>query len=129
MYPDDNNKVLVVDDELDTMEPILRYFQAQGWQVLTACDEQEAVMEMERHHPALIFVDLVLERESGLEILRRIRDAQRGARVVMISRYFDMELIKQSLRCGAIGFVQKAGQGQLPVGFTALVEGAMTSSS
>ena len=129
MYADTIHKVLIVDDELDSVEPILSYFKAHGWDVLTACDEQEAVMELECHHPGLVFVDLVLERESGLEILRRIRDAHHGARVVMISRYFDTELIKQSLRCGAIGFVRKAGHGQLPVGFTALVEGAIAASS
>lgn len=122
------HKVLIVDDELDSIEPILRYFEAQEWGVLTACDEQEAVMELEQHHPNLVFLDLVLERESGLEILRRIRDLAPGARVVMISRYFDTELIKQSLRCGAVGFVQKAGRGQLPVGFSALVEGAIASA-
>lgn len=129
MYSANANKVLIVDDELESVEPILRYFEAQGWQVLTACDEREAVMELEVHHPELVFVDLVLERESGLEILRRIRETRGGARVVMISRYFDMELIKQSLRCGAVGFVQKAAHGQLPVGFTAIVEGAIASSS
>ena len=127
MYSD-AHRVLIVDDELDSVEPILHYFEAQGWSVLTACDEQEAVMELERHRPGLVLLDLVLERECGLEILRRIREIEPGARVVIISRYFDTELIKQSLRCGAVGFVQKAGHGQLPVGFTALVEGAIASS-
>lgn len=127
VYPGDQT-VLLIDDELDSIEPILRYFEGQAWRVLTACDEQEAVMEIERHRPSLIFVDLVLERESGLEILRHIRDADPGARVVMISRYFDMELIKQSLRCGAVGFIQKASPGQLPAGFTALVEGAIAAT-
>lgn len=127
VYPS-AHKVLIIDDELDSIAPILQYFETQGWAVLTACDEQEAVMELERHRPSLVFLDLVLERESGLEILRRIRDLAPGTRVVMISRYFDTELIKQSLRSGAVGFVQKAGRGELPAGFTALVEGAIAST-
>ncbi len=127
MYSD-AHKVLIVDDELDSVAPILQYFESQAWTVLTACDEREAVMELELHRPGLVLLDLVLERESGLEILRRIRELEPGARVVIISRYFDTELIKQSLRCGAVGFVQKAGPGQLPAGFTALVEGAIASS-
>ena len=85
-------------------------------------------MELEQHHPSLVVLDLVLERESGLEVLRHIRELVPGAPVVMISQHFDADLIKQSLRCGAAGFVRKSSRDRLPCGFGALVEGAITST-
>jgi len=121
--------VLIVDDELDTVESIIDYFRGHECHVITACDEKEAIMELQHHRPNLVFIDLVLEHESGLEVLRRVRDLDLGVRVVMISRYFDGELIKQSLRSGAVGFMQKTESQQLPSGFTALVEGALASTT
>lgn len=118
-----------MDDQLESVGPVLQWFQDQAWTVLTACDEQEAVMEMECHRPNLIVLDLVLERESGLEVLRHLRELDHHARVVMISQHFDPLLIEQSLRSGAVGFVRKSAGDRLPDGFHELIDGVIDSTA
>jgi len=117
--------VLIVDDELESMGGIIDFFEKNNWKVSTAVDEKEAILEFEHNNPCLVLLDLVLEKESGFEVLSRIRQLDSESKIIIISKYFDYELIKQAMKAGAIGFVQKAGTDALPSGFTSLLKGAV----
>jgi len=116
--------VLVIDDEIETLGEIIDFFKENDWKVATAIDEQEAILELERVSPALVLLDLVLEKESGFEVLTQIRKMRPDTRVIIISKYFDYELIKQAIKAGAIGFIQKNESDSLPSGFKSLLKGA-----
>ncbi len=116
--------VLIVDDEIDCLAEIIDYFRKNGWKVTTAIDEQEAIIELERVEPGLVLLDLVLQKESGFEVLTQIKKIRPETKVLIISKYFDYELIKQAMKAGAIGFIQKAESDSLPSGFTSLLKGA-----
>jgi two-component system response regulator YesN len=116
--------VLLVDDEIDTLREIIDFFKTNGWKTVTATDEKEAILELERVMPSLVLLDLVLEKESGFEVLTQIKKISPKAKVIIISKYFDYELIKQAMKAGAMGFVQKADANKLPSGFTSLLKGA-----
>ncbi len=117
--------VLIVDDELESVKGIIGFFRSINWKVTTAIDEKEAILEFERVNPCLVLLDLVLEKESGFEVLTQIRQLNPQTKVVIISKYFDYELIKQAMKAGAIGFVQKADADELPSGFASLFRGAV----
>lgn len=117
--------VLIIDDELESLRGIIDFFKQLNWQVTTAVDEKEAILELEHKNPYLVLLDLVLEKESGFEVLSRIRRINSETRVIIISKYFDYELIKQAMKAGAIGFVQKSQADSLPSGFTSLLQGAV----
>jgi DNA-binding NtrC family response regulator len=116
--------VLVVDDEIDSLREVIEYFKENSWTVSTAIDEKEAILEMERVAPSLVLLDLVLEKECGFEVLTQIKKTNPDTRVVIISKYFDNELITQAMKAGAVGFIQKATTDQLPDGFKNLLKGA-----
>jgi len=116
--------VLLIDDEIDTLREIIDFFKNNGWKISTATDEKEAILELERVMPSLVLLDLVLEKESGFEVLTQIKKISPKAKVIIISKYFDYELIKQAMKAGAMGFVQKADANKLPSGFTSLLKGA-----
>lgn len=116
--------VLLVDDEIESLREVIDYFIRNGWKVTTAVDEKEAILELERIGPSLVLLDLVLEKESGFEVLTQIRKISPETRVIIISKYFDYELIKQAMKAGAMGFVQKADSAKLPSLFNSLVKGA-----
>lgn len=119
------NSILIVDDELESLRGVIDFFRKINWKVITAVDEQEAVLEFERMNPCLVLLDMVLERESGFEVLTRIRKLNSQSKVIIISKYFDGELIKQAMKAGAIGFVQKSAPERLPSGFESLVKDAI----
>jgi len=120
-----SNTVLIVDDEIECLGSVIDFFRSLKWKITTAVDEREAVLEFERANPCLVLLDLVLEKECGFEILTRIRRMNSHTKIIIISKYFDHELIEQAMKAGAIGFVQKAEANSLPPGFTSLVQGAM----
>ncbi len=119
------SSVLIVDDEIESVRGIIDFFKQINWEIATAVDEKEAILEFEHKSPRLVLLDLVLEKESGFEVLRQIRRLNSETKVIIISKYFDYELIKQAMKAGAIGFVQKAETSALPSGFTSLVQGAV----
>ncbi|UCD56691.1 MAG: response regulator [Candidatus Hydrogenedentota bacterium] len=120
------NNVLIIDDEIESLRGVIDFFKKIEWKVTTAIDEKEAILEFERANPCLVLLDLVLEKECGFEVLRRIRRLNSDSKVIIISKYFDYELIKQAMKAGAIGFVQKAEADRLPSGFASLLRGAIT---
>lgn len=117
--------VLLVDDEIESLKGIIDFFKAIDWKVITATDEKEAILELEHKNPRLVLLDLVLEKESGFEVLSHIRRINSKTKVIIISKYFDHELVKQAIKAGAIGFVQKDEANCIPSGFTSLLQGAV----
>jgi len=132
MHADDHGKtqmsecsVLLIDDQIESLKGIIDFFKQINWKVITATDEKEAILELEHRNPQLVLLDLVLEHESGFEVLSRIRRINPKTKVIIISQYFDYELIKQAIKAGAIGFVQKDEANSIPSGFTSLLQGAV----
>ncbi len=123
--PSTPGRVLIIDDQIESQRAIIDFFKDIDWKVTTAVDEREAILELEHKNPNLVLLDLVLERESGFEVLTRIRRISPETKVIIISQYFDYELIKQAIKAGAIGFVQKSEVNSVPSGFTSLLQGAV----
>lgn len=121
--------VLIVDDEIESLRGIVDFFKENDWKVTTAFDEQEAVLEFERVNPSLVLLDLVLETECGFEVLTQFRRLNPKTKIVIISKYFDNELIKQAMKAGAMGFLQKADGNDLPAGLSSLLRGSITLKS
>jgi DNA-binding NarL/FixJ family response regulator len=117
--------VLIVDDEIESLKGLIDFFKSNNWRVITATDEKETILELEHKNPHLVLLDLVLEKESGFEVLSRIRSINSETKVIIISQYFDHELVEQAMKAGAIGFVQKDKANEIPSGFTTLLQGAV----
>jgi DNA-binding response OmpR family regulator len=66
-------KLLLVEDAQDLAQIILRELKADGYSVLHAVDGVEALRLHDEQRPALVILDWMLPRMSGLEVLRRLR--------------------------------------------------------
>ncbi len=66
-------KVLVVDDDIKTVELVKLYLNRDGYRVITAYDGNEALKLARDGHPDLIVLDLMLPGINGLEICRILR--------------------------------------------------------
>jgi len=65
-----NKRVLVVDDDVKTVELVKLYLNRDGYRVLTAYDGVEALRLARESHPDLIVLDIMLPRLDGLEVCR-----------------------------------------------------------
>jgi len=77
-------RVLVVDDDIKTVELVRLYLKRDGYRVLTAYDGIEALRLAREGHPDLIVLDLMLPGIDGLEICRTLR-AESDVPVIMLT--------------------------------------------
>ena len=69
----DNNRIVVIDDELSVQEVVKAYLEKDGYDVSVAGNGAEGLALAERADPALIVLDLMLPDISGEEICSEIR--------------------------------------------------------
>ena len=70
--------VLIVDDEQHIrllIEQTLEDLLDDGVELYTASDGDEALSAIDAQHPALVFLDVMMPRRTGLEVTRAVRDA------------------------------------------------------
>ncbi len=67
------NRILVVDDEEQILRAVRRALTARGYEVVTATDGEDALIEAEATMPNLVVLDLNLPRIDGMEVCRRLR--------------------------------------------------------
>ncbi|MCF6095877.1 response regulator transcription factor [Thermovorax subterraneus] len=66
-------KILVVDDEPFIVELVKFNLESAGYEVITASDGHEALKLIEKEHPNLIILDIMLPGIDGMEICRALR--------------------------------------------------------
>jgi CheY-like chemotaxis protein len=66
-------KVLVVDDELDMRTFMKTLLESNGFKPVSAEDGAEGLVLARKHKPALIIMDVMMPRESGIHLYRELR--------------------------------------------------------
>jgi two-component system alkaline phosphatase synthesis response regulator PhoP len=99
-------KVLVVDDDVKTVELVKLYLNRDGYRVLTAYDGVEALRLAREGHPDLIVLDLMLPGIDGLEICRTLR-AESDVPIIMLTAMTTDQDRLTGLDLGADDYVTK----------------------
>jgi DNA-binding NarL/FixJ family response regulator len=73
-----------------------------------AGDGQEAVELAARLQPDVVVMDASMPRMDGIQATERIVALGGGARVLMVSMYAQLSLVKTALEKGALGYVHKS---------------------
>jgi DNA-binding response OmpR family regulator len=99
-------KVLVVDDDMKTVELVKLYLNRDGYQVLTAYDGIEALRLARESSPDLIVLDLMLPDIDGLEVCRILRHESDVPIIMLTARTTDQDKLT-GLGLGADDYVIK----------------------
>lgn len=99
-------QILVVDDEAGILESFGALL-GDDYDVRYATDVREALRVLATETPAVVFLDVRLGGESGLDLLRRLDPVSRGLRVVMVTASTDEWVERESRALGATAFVRK----------------------
>ncbi|MFT3678586.1 MAG: response regulator transcription factor [Chitinophagaceae bacterium] len=102
-------KVLIADDEPDILE-ILKYnLSAQGYEVITAKDGDEALEKARRTQPDLIVLDVMMPRKTGVEVcqLLRAQPAFKETLIIFLTAVNDEGTHIKGLETGADDYVSK----------------------
>ncbi len=101
-----SKRVLVVDDDVKTVELVKLYLNRDGYRVLTAYDGLEALRLAREAHPDLIVLDLMLPGMDGLEVCRTLRDESDVPVIMLTAKTTDQDKLK-GLSSGADDYVTK----------------------
>jgi len=99
-------KVLVVDDDVKTVELVKLYLNRDGYRVLTAYNGTEALRLAREGHPDLIVLDLMLPGIDGLEICRTLRGESDVPIIMLTAKTTDQDKLI-GLDLGADDYVTK----------------------
>jgi DNA-binding NarL/FixJ family response regulator len=102
-------RVLIADDHTMVRESLVSVLQADGdvQVVAQAADGFDAVEKAVQLRPDVVIVDLSMPRLSGIEVIRRLREAVPAARVLVLTMHQEDEYILQAVRAGASGYLVK----------------------
>src|SRR3972149_1661147 len=102
-------KILVVDDDLDTVKLVGTTFEKQGYVILAARDGVEALQKVAQHHPDLILLDVMMPKMAGFEVIRRLRadPATSAIPVIMFTAKAQVDDKVAGLEAGADEYLTK----------------------
>jgi two-component system nitrogen regulation response regulator NtrX len=102
-----NRRILVVDDERGVRQALGQLLEYEGYHVRSAENAVDAIAEYERWRPHLVFMDVKMAGIDGLEALKRIREHDPAAIVVMISGHGTIQTAVEATQRGAYDFLEK----------------------
>jgi len=101
-------KILVVDDALIIRKMITELARECGWNIAgEAKDGQEACEIYKNQKPDLVTMDMVMPNMDGLEALKKIRELDANARIIMISAVNQKDKLAESIQAGGSDFIVK----------------------
>jgi two-component system response regulator PilR (NtrC family) len=99
--------ILVVDDERSMREFLEILLRKQGHEVATEADLAGALARAGDGDLDLVITDLRLGRESGLDVLRAVKDQSPATEVVVVTAFATTENAVQAMKLGAYDYVLK----------------------
>lgn len=66
-------KILIVDDDIDTLQLVGTMLERQGFKIVAANNGQQALLKTQEEHPDLIICDVMMPGMDGYEVTRQIR--------------------------------------------------------
>lgn len=106
-----NQRIVVVDDEAWVVRLVRGYLEQAGYQVATAADGHDALVQIETFRPALVVLDLMLPGIDGLEITRQIRRKSQVPIIMLTARADEVDRVT-GLELGADDYVVKPFSGR-----------------
>jgi len=73
-----------------------------------AAEGNEALQRVDTFRPELIFMDIGLPGENGLQLTQRIKTSYPDTKVIILTSHDTLEYREAAIRCGANCFITKA---------------------
>ena len=106
---DTRTKILIVDDELDTLLPLKRALEMEDFNVIEAQDGVEALEKVRAEIPDLVLLDLMLPKINGFEVCQQLKqdEATSAIPIIMLTAKGETSDKVEGIEIGADDYVTK----------------------
>jgi DNA-binding response OmpR family regulator len=104
-----NQRILIADDEPNILISLEYLMKREGYEVSLARDGDEALAALAEHRPALVLLDVMMPKKSGLEVCQALRadEALKDTLVLMLTAKGRETDIAKGLGSGADAYMTK----------------------
>lgn len=99
--------VMVVDDDAAIRRLCRFYLMSRGYDVVEACDGQDALEKFRQQPCRLIIVDMNMPRMNGLQLIDQLRAQRFDVHIILITAFGTAAVEKDVLRRGANEYIVK----------------------
>jgi DNA-binding NtrC family response regulator len=102
-------RILIADDETNTLEGLRWALEGEGedMAIATARDGEEAWQELRSDPADLVLTDLKMPRLSGMDLLRRAKEASPETEVIVLTGHGTVESAVEAMKLGAADYLLK----------------------
>ena len=101
--------ILIVDDNTTNLSVLSQALKTAQYKVRMATDGEDALAQVERHHPELILLDIEMPNMDGFETCRRLQanPNTQGIPIIFMTSLADTEKKVKGLSLGAVDYITK----------------------
>ncbi|MBQ9480278.1 MAG: response regulator [Selenomonadaceae bacterium] len=100
-------RIIITDDSRMLRRKLRADLEALGCEVIEATNGKEAIMLDLQNEPDGMILDIVMPEVGGVEALQVIREVSPDVPIVMLSSAGTPQKLMQTLKMGAVDFIQK----------------------
>ena len=106
----ERERILIVDDEPDTILILQDRLEMDGYEVATATDGHEALELIDQDLPDLVLLDIQMPHLDGIKTLTHIHEKYPGLLVLMLTAHGTIQRAVEATKRGAYDFLEKPFQ-------------------
>src|SRR3982751_5549266 len=100
-------RILIVDDEQGIRAALGQLLEFEGYEVRAVGNAVDGIVEYQRQRPDLVFLDVKMAGIDGVEALKKIKEGDPSAIVVMISGHATIQTAVEATQLGAYDILEK----------------------
>jgi len=101
------NSILIIDDDPLIRKTLSSHLSRKGFETSLAEDGEEALHQYESNLPNLVILDIRLPDITGIEVLKKIKEINKKAYVIIMTAYDDMKTTVEAVKLGAFEYLVK----------------------
>src|ERR1700755_495624 len=100
-------RILIIDDEQGIRATLGQLLEFEGYEVRSAANAVDGIGEYQKQRPDLVFLDVKMAGIDGIEALKKIKESDSHAIVVMISGHATIQAAVEATQLGAYDILEK----------------------
>lgn len=103
-----NLKILIVEDEIDTMEAVKRSLERfLKCRVYTSSNGEDAIDKIKNNGFDLVILDIKMPGLSGLDVIRKAKKEAKSTDILVVTAWDSAQVAEEAIKEGAIDYIPK----------------------